>query len=501
MVIESTTDLTSDDSTIDLRDPNDVCVIGGGTAGLVVAAELVRRGISVTLLETRATLDADEPHQPPAASVPGSPIDERVRRLSGHANAWVANTAGEKADAHLGLRHGTVDAEDFVERPWVTDSGWPLDFTELEPWLHRAQHHFAVGSDPASSAVRSGARSENFWADFDARWFGFRPSDAFRWRLVNELKASPRCRIETDATVVELIRDDKTGTISSVRCRTKAGTGSVKAERFVLACGAIENARLLLMSDRGNGGIGNQHGKVGRYLMEHPLFPVGHIDVTSAEADAMAFFDLADIGTRTASGHLAASAALCEELESVRVALSIFPVPIRRHSLLRRRFRRFEVVMQCEQPPLIDSRVSLSYDTDAYGSPLPRVEWHIGDQVRSSVLAVQQRLAAHVEQSGLGAYVPRARSMHELGLPSSMAHSMGTTRMSQHPNDGVVTPDGRLHDVPNLFAAGPSVFPTSGYVNPTLTSIALAERLADHLATSTESPSWSISSHAGALPD
>ena len=65
---------------------------------------------------------------------------------------------------------------------------------------------------------------------------------------------------------------------------------------------------------------------------------------------------------------------------------------------------------------------------------------------------------------------------------SGACHQMGTTRMAASPRDGVVDPDCRVHGVGNLYVAGSSVFPTAGCANPTLTLVALAARLADHLA-------------------
>jgi choline dehydrogenase-like flavoprotein len=65
---------------------------------------------------------------------------------------------------------------------------------------------------------------------------------------------------------------------------------------------------------------------------------------------------------------------------------------------------------------------------------------------------------------------------------------MGTTRMHTEPRLGVVDADSRVHSVANLYVAGSSVFPTSGYANPTLTVVALAIRLADHLRTLVEAP-------------
>jgi choline dehydrogenase-like flavoprotein len=70
------------------------------------------------------------------------------------------------------------------------------------------------------------------------------------------------------------------------------------------------------------------------------------------------------------------------------------------------------------------------------------------------------------------------------GWPTSMTggkHHIGTTRMHADPRFGVVDPDCRVHGCANLHVAGSSVFPTSGYANPTLTIVALAVRLSEHL--------------------
>ena len=70
------------------------------------------------------------------------------------------------------------------------------------------------------------------------------------------------------------------------------------------------------------------------------------------------------------------------------------------------------------------------------------------------------------------------------GLPPdpNAHHHAGTTRMSEDPADGVVTPSCRVHGVENLYVAGASVFPTAGFANPTLTAVALTLRLADALS-------------------
>lgn len=548
-------------TTIDLRDPSAVCVIGSGPAGLVTAAELVRQGVSVTLLESGRV---DHDHELQALSdgeYAGDPlnasniVENRTRRLAGNANAWVVKTAGEKHAAQMGLRYGFLNGDDFAERPWIEGSGWPFDVAELEPWFESAHRHYAIGAYNYAppNDLRPDALGDDFWRDFDAKWFRFGVSDRYRSELVELLQSSPLARIEVSATATKLVRSEVGGPIERVDyCTADGEAGTVEAKRFVLACGAIENARLLLASDRAAGGIGNEHDHVGRYFMDHPLFSIGHIEIDRQPTKgddaigAMGFFDLAPHNGEMVHGYAATSRALTEELGATQIGLSIFPRPNERqlaaaealkwfvhdpaghlrdrrtltatvktvckgldyfpraayNSLIRHRsllpgfgrggwadghdgmaFTRLEVVFQCEQPPLAESRVTLGYENDRFGTPLPHVDWRAGSQVRESVLAVQRRLADHVEASGIGHYVPRAGSFDELGVPSSMAHHLGTTRMSEGPEDGVVDPNGRVHSVPNLYIAGSSVFPTSGYMNPTLTIVALAERLAHHLAT------------------
>jgi choline dehydrogenase-like flavoprotein len=84
---------------------------------------------------------------------------------------------------------------------------------------------------------------------------------------------------------------------------------------------------------------------------------------------------------------------------------------------------------------------------------------------------------------GLGRLVEDP-SLDPEGWPVSLSsgmHHMGTTRMHDDPRQGVVDANCRVHDLANLYVAGSSVFPTGGVANPTLTNVALAIRLADHL--------------------
>jgi choline dehydrogenase-like flavoprotein len=146
-----------------------------------------------------------------------------------------------------------------------------------------------------------------------------------------------------------------------------------------------------------------------------------------------------------------------------------------------RRFGKVELVVHSEQAPHADNRVTLSDQRDALGSRLPRLHWEWRpidyDSVRRTLTLLGQELA----RRSIGQLRVTECDGRPLLMHAGIHHHMGTTRMHADPSRGVVDSDCRVHDTPNLFMAGSSVFPTGGYINPTLTIMALSIRLADRL--------------------
>ena len=133
--------------------------------------------------------------------------------------------------------------------------------------------------------------------------------------------------------------------------------------------------------------------------------------------------------------------------------------------------------------PNPDSRVTLGDDRDPLGIPRVRLDWRLTSLDRHSVRRSLEVLGSEVGRAGLG----RVRVMlddNDGPWPEDLAggwHHMGTTRMADDPRRGVVDRNCRVHGIRNLYIAGSSVFPTAGSGTPTLTIVALALRLADHL--------------------
>jgi choline dehydrogenase-like flavoprotein len=142
--------------------------------------------------------------------------------------------------------------------------------------------------------------------------------------------------------------------------------------------------------------------------------------------------------------------------------------------------------VQAENVPRRDSRVTLDRRADAIGLPRAVVEWRVGDPELHTAELFARRLDALLRASRLGrldlSAFPMPRDLDLLGNHvAGGCHHIGTTRMADHPCDGVVDAGCRVFGIENLFIAGSAVFPTSGWSNPTLALLALAYRLADRL--------------------
>ena len=141
--------------------------------------------------------------------------------------------------------------------------------------------------------------------------------------------------------------------------------------------------------------------------------------------------------------------------------------------------------VRTEQEPNPDSRITLGEELDALGQPCAHLHWDLTERDRHTQVVAAKAFGEELRRLGLGELqmAPWLASTEGEWSPDLVGghHHMGTTRMSEDPHAGIVDSDCRTHAVHNLYIAGSSVFPTSGFVNPTSTLLALALRLADHL--------------------
>lgn len=294
------------------------------------------------------------------------------------------------------------------------------------------------------------------------------------------------------ANVTELVPSPDATHMEKVEARTFEGKRlTVRARRFVLASGGIENARLLLASTRvERRGVGNANDVVGRYFLEHPHLDYGGTLIGIDEEDLGSWWRA--YATRNFTGPVVTRHAFCvtprgQEREAIAGVVAV-PRWLKVEAPPERGPVRIELLLMSEQLPNAESRVTLAEDQppDALGMPRTRLDWRVGASDLKTLTTGVRLIAGELGARGLGlvregSQLAADRFPHyEDVYPGG--HHMGTTRMSDDPSMGVVDHNCKVHGYDNFYIAGSSVFPTSGFCNPTLTIVAMTLRLAAHLA-------------------
>jgi hypothetical protein len=389
----------------------------------------------------------------------------------------------------------------------VPNSGWPITRADLNPYY-------------VAAAKLLGLPEVDRPFDAAALGFGDRPRlvsetekyiEAQQWRTVpsehirlgrarrKETRESELVHCVLNTTIAEIHPDESRERIASVEGRTFEGkTLHFRAKDFVLCTGAIENPRLLLLSDSVvKGGLGNEHDLVGRYFMEHGSAMMGPLLLSDPAAG---FFQEELLANKGLTGWATTPAARTEfklqgfmaiQWPKAQVPQEPLPHALGLRALARPNLevppdeppRYLNVAVNWEQSPNPHSRVLLSKKLDPLGIRKPQLHWDVTLEDIASAERNSELLSLAVARSGHG----RLRRLHienTPGVPLTLGggHQTGTTRMSDDPKSGVTDANGRVHSLENLFIGGSSLFPTSGWQNPTFTIVALALRQADFLA-------------------
>jgi len=511
----------------------DLCIIGGGAAGVAMALRLRSAPLKIMLLES-AGLSPDSATRALSAGetsgIPYFPLeDSRVRMLGGSTYRW-------------GARSAPMTPIDFEARDWAPMSGWPIGPDALLPY-HDAVHDL-VGLKrdfPYDAGVFAlvGARPPAI----DGRRlaiaaFQFGKTLVFGEAFAADIKAAPNINAYLHANVTDVALSADRRRIETASIRTLDGkTFTARARIFVLACGGIDNPRLLLnWAERGGAAPLNANGLVGRTFMEHPTMTAGVVRA----ADWQALCDMFSpglVGGRYVETGFAPSASLQREAKILnavarirpilsedatqalreiiwnarhrRIPLSLkwyknewlnaridailkdpFSIPLNllRHAQGKpKRFKADSVVLELrtEQAPNPDSRVTLADAVDPFGMRRARLNWAMTPLDKRTMRVMADVVDGELRRLGLGALQPAAwLKSDDLVWADDLVgghHHMGTTRMAASPSDGVVDANCKAHGLDNLYVAGGSVFPTASFVNPTFTILCLALRLADHV--------------------
>lgn len=261
-----------DDAVID----TDICIVGAGIAGITAAREFIGKPFRVCLLESGGV----KPDKAAQALLWGEntghpyfPLDTaRSCGFGGTSNRWSIGVG----DGRIGVRLRSLDEIDFEERDWVPYSGWPFSKADLDPYYERAHSFFQIG--PYTYDVEDWEQEEEtprlpFQNDrVQTTMFQFAPRDLFTTRYREELERADNIITYLHATALELETEGDGHAVTGLTASSAPGrTFRVSAKQYILALGALETPRLLLLSNQTHrSGLGNKHDLVGRFFMEHP---------------------------------------------------------------------------------------------------------------------------------------------------------------------------------------------------------------------------------------
>jgi choline dehydrogenase-like flavoprotein len=498
----------------------DVCIAGTGAAGMALASKLLESNRSVVLLESGGIAYEQAAQALYESEIVGLCLDGanigRTRQLGGSTNCW-------------GGQLLPLEPLDFEKRYWVKHSGWPLGPGALDPYYTAALRFFEADAGNFDTDVFARCALRDPFDPATMRYYfskwALQPN--LRLRFHEALVQSTNVHLLLHANLTKVHLQGTHDFVAYVECQNDSLRSTrVEAQSFVLCLGGIETARMLLSNHHQiRGGLGNTGGLVGKFFQDHPQVQVGTL-IPNDSREVLQLFGSPEIDGRVYSPRF--SLARCKQQElSVLNASAYFHFTD--HVLLRRRMilnlarqlraitpiswdvmrqfadlfwlscraalmmkkRRKEKAAPCvvhvmtEQEPTEESAIVLSETRDRFGIPRSRINWQLSEQTLRTFQVVAEVAAGELARVGLG----RLRLLPYLAkvskgwsvFPTESFHHMGTTRMALSPQSGVVDANCRVFGIDNLYIASSSVFPTGGHCNPTLTIVALAFRLYEHL--------------------
>jgi len=492
---------------------SDLCIVGAGAAGITIAREFANANLRVCLLE--------------AGGLSIEPAVNRLSEIGSVGHRYWANHGDINANRlryfggttnHWGGHCAPLEPDDFEKQDWIAYSGWPYGYDELRPYYARAHDVLGIGEfDYDPKVIGSTLGFETFPFSQTSVVTTVSRYNPVRFGLTygEQLDRAGNIQVILYADVsAVLMKDTASDHVNSVLVKTIAGNQfHVKARYFVIACGGIENARVLLLSNQQrSSGVGNHSDLVGRFFQEHLWYPSGYILPRTGNLGLRYYLGERPYGNIRVRAHLALPSDKVRELQIPKFRAEILTVSVARQvaGAIRRKISIDDVfalisdpvgigtLVRCkseaaptayqlgnnvQQTPNPDSRVKLSAKKDPFDRPHPQLDWKLSRLDQEGVVKGQRLIAREVGRSGFGRMRIEMLEGSDDFLESCWggAHHMGTTRMDEDPARGVTNGNAKVHHTHNLYVAGSSLFPTCGWSNPTLTIVATSIRLADHL--------------------
>jgi len=506
------------------KDQADICIVGAGAAGGVMAYELSKAGLKVVVIEAgpfwnpQTDFASDELSMTRLGWQDTRIVSGNDPLQLGHNNSGRGVGGGTTHFTGVFLR---LHESDFRTKTLDgVGEDWPLTYPDLAPYYDKIENEIAVsgpkhfpwgaynGPYPYPEREPLSANAEIFRigceklgirsvvaplainsAPFDGRppcinrGFcnqGCMPNAKFSTLIHHIPKAIQMgAEVIADSMVTQILMDPE-GRVTGVTFVHDGKIYEQKAKIVILASFVVETPRLLLHSanSRFPDGVANSSGWVGKAIMPHSSNDVyGKFDEeirlykgTPVLATTQDFYE-SDPSRGFARGYTlhAHGSRPVEMAKGISKSAKLWGPQLRQAMLDYNFYGRITLVGEVLPDPA--NRITLAEEKDEYGMPLADVSFTYGPNDRRLIAHAVAKMNEIIQAAG--------------GTPAfatdDTAHLMGGCRMGTDPATSVTNSFGQTHDIPNLFIAGASLFVTSGGGNPTNTVMALAARSADYI--------------------
>lgn len=463
------------------------CIIGAGPAGITCARRLAAKGRKVLLLEAGGWNWSEDSQASYAGETIGDKYFDldscRLRYFGGTSNHWTGWCR-------------PLDAHEFAGKGFDNIGRWPIRRADLDPYLPGAMEILEIDLPEPDVPLKGGMLRQ-----IDV---SFSPPVRFAAKYRDEILASDRILLCLDCNLTRM--DVAGGAIASIAVENYDGArATVAAKTFILACGAIENSRMLLWCNEASGGalLKGQGGLAGSHWFEHHHATIGDAIVETgftphrADPDAPRgeSITLLALTPRMIAENNILSCSLRFHPTTRDMAVALLEdvacvAPTWAHWASNRLWSgqlcAHRLQATAEQEPRAENRVTLAGPPDRFGIPKVALHWSRSELDMRTMREAAKTLGFYLAVRDIGRARLAPWVLGEAPYPQDVEiaayHHMGGTRMADDPATGVVDRNCRLFGMGNLYVAGASVFPSGGHGTPTITVVQLALRLADHLA-------------------
>lgn len=454
-----------------------VIIIGSGFAGISTALKLEKKGLETLIIES-GNLDFEETSNEflKVKSIGDHKNDftgNRLRQFGGSSRIWGGNC-------------NPMNSENFIN--------WPIEKKDLDLYNNEAREFLKLRKNFFQEKFNESLNIYNVvWSKVK-----------INMDYYNHIKKSNFVHLSLGTTFLNFKNLGKS--IVSLDCRKHNENFNLKSKFFVLACGGIENSRLLLWSKKKNKDLFNSNLPIGKYYMHHPYHTIGQGIINHKKF--MNYFEKkkiknSSIITCNNNIYIEANESFLKKnsitnsgiyvnfkeadldnniIKQLRCFAPKFINEIY-ESVKTKEIYSLEIRTLQEQAPIESNNLNLSEHTDPFGVPLVKLFWKRDKSEISSARIIMEEVGKLLVEEEMGRLALEEHLYdHKIDFDFvSGNHQMGGTRMGMNEKDSVVDKNLKVHGTENLFVAGSSVFRSSGHCHPTFTIVQLSLRLADNI--------------------